>query len=167
MSIYISYISLCIMVISLKQNKTNKQTKNNNQPTKNKQKHGIFMWIKYMNNINQHHGMMNSNLTDNWHCFHCIILLQCLFCSIHIWTVQCWSQRPVCKQWVFVSASDLYTRLSRGFTQTLTARCHAGWNSTRSRYYSTRPRIARFMGPTGGPSGADRTQVGPMLAPWT
>ena len=28
------------------------------------------------------------------------------------------------------------------------------------------PQIARFMGPTWGPSGADRTQVGPMLAPW-
>ena len=27
--------------------------------------------------------------------------------------------------------------------------------------------IARFMGPTCGPSGADRTQVGPMLAPST
>ena len=27
--------------------------------------------------------------------------------------------------------------------------------------------IARFMGPTWGPSGADRTQVGPMLAPRT
>ena len=27
--------------------------------------------------------------------------------------------------------------------------------------------IARFMGPPWGPSGADRTQVGPMLAPWT
>ena len=26
--------------------------------------------------------------------------------------------------------------------------------------------IARLMGPTWGPSGADRTQVGPMLAPW-
>ena len=26
--------------------------------------------------------------------------------------------------------------------------------------------IARFMGPTWGPSGADRTQVGSMLAPW-
>ena len=26
--------------------------------------------------------------------------------------------------------------------------------------------IARFMGPTWGSSGADRTQVGPMLAPW-
>ena len=27
--------------------------------------------------------------------------------------------------------------------------------------------IARFMGPTWGPSGADRIQVGPILAPWT
>ena len=27
--------------------------------------------------------------------------------------------------------------------------------------------IARFIGPTLGPSGADMTQVGPMLAPWT
>ena len=27
--------------------------------------------------------------------------------------------------------------------------------------------IARFMEPTWGPSRADRTQVGPMLAPWT
>ena len=27
--------------------------------------------------------------------------------------------------------------------------------------------IARFKGPIWGPSGADRTQVGPMLAPWT
>ena len=27
--------------------------------------------------------------------------------------------------------------------------------------------IARFMGPTWGPSGASRTEVGPMLAPWT
>ena len=27
--------------------------------------------------------------------------------------------------------------------------------------------IAKFMGPTWGPSGADRTQVGPMSAPWT
>ena len=27
--------------------------------------------------------------------------------------------------------------------------------------------IARFMGPTWGPSGADRSEMGPMLAPWT
>ena len=30
--------------------------------------------------------------------------------------------------------------------------------------YVTEPLKARFMGPTWGPSGADRTQVGPMLA---
>ena len=29
------------------------------------------------------------------------------------------------------------------------------------------PQIAKSMGPTWGPSGADRTQMGPMLAPWT
>ena len=34
-------------------------------------------------------------------------------------------------------------------------------------YLETSTLIARFMGPTWGPSGADRTQVGPMLAPWT
>ena len=28
------------------------------------------------------------------------------------------------------------------------------------------PLIARFLGPTWGPPGADGTQVGPMLAPW-
>ena len=27
--------------------------------------------------------------------------------------------------------------------------------------------IARFMGPTWGPSGADRSKVGPILTPWT
>ena len=31
----------------------------------------------------------------------------------------------------------------------------------------SRALIARFMGPKSGPSGADKTQVGPMLAPWT
>ena len=34
-------------------------------------------------------------------------------------------------------------------------------------HYSGTPLITRFMGPKWGPSGADRTQVGPMLAPWT
>ena len=29
------------------------------------------------------------------------------------------------------------------------------------------PLVARFMRPTWGPSGADRTEMGPMLAPWT
>ena len=34
-------------------------------------------------------------------------------------------------------------------------------------WFTILPLIARFMGSTWGPSGADRTQVGPMLAPWT
>ena len=34
-------------------------------------------------------------------------------------------------------------------------------------YHSRASQIAKFMGPTQGPSGADRTQVGPMMAPWT
>ena len=38
---------------------------------------------------------------------------------------------------------------------------------TRVWCWSQLPLIARFMGPTWDPSGADRTQVGPMLAPWT
>ena len=52
--------------------------------------------------------------------------------------------------------------------------CYAVWNIitywTTSSWHSTvstTPLIARFMGPTWGPPGADRTQVGPMLAPWT
>ena len=36
----------------------------------------------------------------------------------------------------------------------------------RKRFPSPAP-IARFMGPMWGPYGADRTQVGPMLTPWT
>ena len=42
-----------------------------------------------------------------------------------------------------------------------TARINTDFNLSKSTL------IARFMGPTWGPSGADRAQVGPMLAPWT
>ena len=33
--------------------------------------------------------------------------------------------------------------------------------------FDVSPLISRYMGPSWGPSGADRTQVGPMLTPWT
>ena len=46
--------------------------------------------------------------------------------------------------------------------------------TTRQFQYDSKPTtshtttlIARYMGPTWGPSGADRAQMGPMLAPWT
>ena len=40
-------------------------------------------------------------------------------------------------------------------------------NHIRTNSIGSNPPIARFMWPSWGPSGADRTQVGPMLAPWT
>ena len=44
--------------------------------------------------------------------------------------------------------------------------CHFGGHCL-DYYPGAVSQIARFMGPTWGPSGADRIQVGPMLAPWT
>ena len=42
--------------------------------------------------------------------------------------------------------------------------CVSRWNM----FISERaPQISRFMGPTWGPPGANMTQVGPMLVPWT
>ena len=35
------------------------------------------------------------------------------------------------------------------------------------RYYKLTTQIAKFMGPTWGPPGSCRPQMGPMLAPWT
>ena len=55
-----------------------------------------------------------------------------------------------------------YTPNYRGF-QNFFGRCH----KIRARLGRVTPLIAKFMGPTWGPSGADRTQVDPMLAPWT
>ena len=54
------------------------------------------------------------------------------------------------------------------FTQTSASmwkkkQCVCGWVEL----IITPTLIARFMGPAWVPSGADRTQVGPMLAPWT
>ena len=91
---------------------------------------------------------------------------------------------------------ELILQLSdRGLSREETSRCHlpsptwcswdwqnypeAGWDFIEERHMKgdhallliiRRKRfllVARFMGPTWGPSGADRTQVGPMLAPWT
>ena len=41
------------------------------------------------------------------------------------------------------------------------------WHQSEKEINISMTLIARFMGPTWVPSGADRTHVGPMLAPWT
>ena len=40
-------------------------------------------------------------------------------------------------------------------------------HSLTTQHWQSPSLIARFMGPTWGPSGANRAQMGPMLAPWT
>ena len=40
-------------------------------------------------------------------------------------------------------------------------------NDKHCKMYSMSPQIAKFMGPTWDPPGADRTQVDPEMAPWT
>ena len=56
----------------------------------------------------------------------------------------------------------IFCRRCFSFSQ-ITVACGATWVHES---WST-SLITRFMGPTWGPSGANRTQVGPMLAPWT
>ena len=53
------------------------------------------------------------------------------------------------EQQVLCLAKSLWHQIDNCFTET-----------------DTHALIAMFMGPTWGPSGSDRTQVGPMLAPW-
>ena len=60
-------------------------------------------------------------------------------------------------------AGDL--RRSRGHYDVIVMMDHFGQHPHKRQPIA--PLIARFMGPTWGPSGADKTQVGPLLAPWT
>ena len=53
-------------------------------------------------------------------------------------------------------------------------RCHVTFRVVKKEFHFfpyltivSTTQIARFMGPTWGPSGADRSLVGPMLTPWT
>ena len=62
---------------------------------------------------------------------------------------------------VFAGVNTYESHFNMGvvFSKIFTIDCHC--------FNSDSILIAGFMGPTWGPSGADRTQVGPMLAPWT
>ena len=71
----------------------------------------------------------------------------------------------------------LYHSMKVSFTADCTKHVPEVWKTTRIISWSLLTNrkhchkisslVARFVGPTWGPSGADRTQVGPMLAPWT
>ena len=59
------------------------------------------------------------------------------------------------------------TVLKDGAWRWLTKTCISRMYTYHIYVYSIMIQIARFMGPTWGPPGDDRTQVGPMMAPWT
>ena len=109
---------------------------------------------------------------------------------LHVGEIPHARQCIICREWQFSTAPnmDTYTR----YFMTTMPHMHGGmrqlnhallysiistrvftfiWNLYDYRWLPCRRPIAfliaRFMGPTWGPSGADRTQVGPMLAPWT
>ena len=91
------------------------------------------------------------------------------------------NRHPIAVYWTII----LFHRSDRVFHQPITwnrkdLHCHSpvwlvkliGWMGKWQTAIAHPPRwdmgtqIARFMGPTWGPPGADRIQVGPMLAPW-
>ena len=73
--------------------------------------------------------------------------------ELHWWPVDS-PQRPVCRKRFFVMMSSWYVMVQ----------CHPLY---KKHVYQICTLIARFMGPTWGPHGTNRTQAGPMLAPWT
>ena len=92
--------------------------------------------------------------------------------GIHRWPVNSPHKGPVTRKmfpfddvimtWNLSSQLRITQRMSHGYVSRL--RCDNIDNVASLGKISL---IARFMGPTWGPSGADRTQAGPMLAPWT
>ena len=69
-------------------------------------------------------------------------------------------------QWSFHS----YLHTSSQLSSVILSSGILSWTATSIRVSmgaSISTQIARFMGPTWDPYGADRTQVGPILAPWT
>ena len=93
------------------------------------------------------------------------------------WVIDCWPHKP--NETTAVYTLQIY--------QTYNPWLLSPWSSTKSKSSLSRvslnwilevlisvlcrhaisTQIVRFMGPMWGPPGADRTQVGPMLAPWT
>ena len=66
--------------------------------------------------------------------------------------------------WVFVEIAEYFFTIC--FSRSSIRMMSIGPVQEVTRLWLLIPLIARFIGPTWGLSGADRTQVGPMLAPW-
>ena len=68
----------------------------------------------------------------------------------------------------FLKSKYCWRNLRKGFSNTLNVLYYAVlFRRQTNVLYLIYTQVARFMGPPWGPSGDNRTQVGPMLAPWT
>ena len=79
----------------------------------------------------------------------------------------CEGNPSVPSQWGQCAEMVSVSRCHRGFTVRSVRRATEVVTWLCYRLTGEITQIARFTGPTWGPPGADRTQVGPMLAPWT
>ena len=68
--------------------------------------------------------------------------------------------------WFLVEWYDLFNLILHHFTGIL-SNCMPYYQRSNSEWYGISVQIAKFMGPTWGPPGSSRPQMGPMLAPWT
>ena len=76
----------------------------------------------------------------------------------HAETIVSWYRELICIQSTWSILLGIYWRHTNELLLVCTIHKVVQWFM---------PLIARFMGPSWGPSGADRTQIGPMLVPWT
>ena len=75
---------------------------------------------------------------------------------------------PLVTIYTYVYHYDATATVTAIATATSSSTCHRHYHRHYYEDYLSRTTlVAMFMGQTLGPSGADRTQVGPMLVPWT
>ena len=102
----------------------------------------------------------SSHFLGVWHLSVLPISLKVILLSFHtfIWSIQLllWCQAATMKG---------MGKISQKSNENYNTAENKSWNKTMHIFMT--PLIARFMRPTWDPSGADRTQVGPMFAPWT
>ena len=112
-----------------------------------------------------HWSPVNSPHKGQW----CGALMFSLMCQNKRFSKQWrrwWFQMPLCSLWCHCNVLNAGAKMLK-WISLFSQFCWSLSRISESHMRKLLPLIARFMGPTWGPSGADRTQVGLILAPWT
>ena len=115
-----------------------------------------FIWIS--NHINKNQCVVIAHPCPNF----IVSLSKPPLMLGHGWAITCNKNEGVI---IHLCSNLCYHVLVKGALYHIGPLCDKGITEAVS--YTSPTLIAMFMGPTWGPSGADRTQVGPMLATWT